>query len=223
MKAAGIGTGDEVILPAYGGREVAEAVRAVGARPVLADIDPRSYCLDPAAVAAAVTPRTAAVAPVHLFGHPADMTRLRELARHHGLAVLEFGERPQVTSVDSVRRRRHAEYLGARLTGVVVPSLGHDVAHACTQYVVRVPGNGRPDRDAFRQALRSRGVECRVPVQAPVHRIPGFQADVRLPEAERAADESLALPVDESLTRRDLHRVVAACNSLGGLLHEQAC
>ncbi len=60
-----------------------------GAEPVFADIEPGHFCLDPDAVAAAVGPRTAAVMPVHLYGHPADMDRLGELARRHGLLVAE--------------------------------------------------------------------------------------------------------------------------------------
>lgn len=62
------------------------------------------------------------------------------------------------------------------------------------------------------------GVECRVPVKTPVHRMPGFRRDVHLPETERAADETLALPVDGTLTKREMQRIVSACNALGGLL-----
>ena len=83
---------------------------------------------------------------------------------------------------------------------------------------MRVPGNGRPDRDAFARALRRRGVTCRVPVQTPVHRMPRFRRDIRLPETERAADETLAVPVDAGLGHRDVRRIIAACNALGGLL-----
>ncbi|GAA3496855.1 hypothetical protein GCM10019016_039560 [Streptomyces prasinosporus] len=72
---------------------------------------------------------------------------------------------------------------------------------------MRVPGNGRPDRDAFARAVRAKGVDCRVPVKTPVHRLPEFRRCVSLPETERAADETLALPVDASLTRRDMQRI----------------
>lgn len=223
LMAAGVSAGDEVVLPAFGGGEVALAARALGARPVFADIDPRSFCLAPAAVEAAVTERTAAIAPVHLFGHPADMVCLRELAQRRGLQLVDFGAAPPVVAVDAVRRRQHAAYLDGRLRGVVIPTVALGLRHAYTEYVVRVPGNGRPDRDAFKQALRARGVSCHVPVKIPAHRTPEFRADVRLPESERASEETLALPVDASMTKRDLHRVVAACNALGGLLMEPAC
>jgi dTDP-4-amino-4,6-dideoxygalactose transaminase len=57
-----------------------------------------------------------------------------------------------------------------------------------------------------------------VPVKTPVHRMPGFRRDVHLPETERATDETLSLPVDGALTKRDMQRIVSACNALGGLL-----
>ncbi|MBW5425847.1 DegT/DnrJ/EryC1/StrS aminotransferase [Streptomyces sp. BG9H] len=215
LRAAGVGTGDEVVVPAYGNAEVAEAVVLAGALPVFADIEPATYCLDPDAVAAAVTPRTAAVIVVHRFGNEADVQRLRELGQRQGFLVLEQGE-SEAPYEGLERRRAHAAYLSGRLSGVVTPDLRERDSYQ--QYVVRVPGNGRPDRDAFARAVRAKGVNCWVPVKTPVHRLPQFRRDVRLPETERAADETLALPVDASMTRRDLQRVVSACNALGGLL-----
>ncbi|MBV2357916.1 DegT/DnrJ/EryC1/StrS family aminotransferase [Streptomyces sp. J2-1] len=215
LRAAGVGIGDEVIVPAFGNVEVAEAVTLVGALPVFADIDPSTYCLDPAAVEAAVTSRTAAVVVVHRFGRRADVARLHVIGRRHELLVLEQGE-SEAPYDEMARRRERAAYLDARLKGVRVPDGGD--AHSYQQYVVRVPGNGRPDRDAFARALRARGVECRVPVKTPVHRLPEFRRCVALPETERAADETLALPVDAALTKRELQRIVSACNALGGLL-----
>ncbi|WAM00411.1 DegT/DnrJ/EryC1/StrS family aminotransferase [Streptomyces sp. Je 1-369] len=215
LRAAGVGTGDEVVVPAYGNTEVTEAVTLTGAVPVFADIEPTTYCLDPDAVAAAVTPRTAAVVVVHRFGNQADVRRLRDVGQRHGLLVLEQGE-SEASRDGLTLRRQHAAYLNGRLNGVVTPDGGE--GHSYEQYVVRVPGNGRPDRDAFARAVRAKGVECHVPVKTPVHRMPRFWRDVRLPETERAADETLALPVGASMTRRELQRVVSACNALGGLL-----
>ncbi|MEU3664028.1 DegT/DnrJ/EryC1/StrS family aminotransferase [Streptomyces sp. NPDC032940] len=215
LRAAGVGVGDEVVVPAFGNAEVAETVSLVGALPVFADIDPATYCLDAAAVEAAVTSRTAAVVAVHRFGRPADMARLHEVGQRHGLLVLEHGETAGPYD-DIARRRERAAYLDGKLKGVRTPDGGD--GHTYQQYVVRVPGNGRPDRDAFARAIRGRGVDCRVPVRTPVHRMPGFRRCVSLPETERAADETLALPVDASLTKRDMQRIVSACNALGGLL-----
>ena len=89
LLAAGIGPGDEVIVPSFTFAATANAVAITGATPVFADIDPATFCLSPAAVEAAIGPRTAAVLPVHLYGHPADMTALAALAERHGLALFE--------------------------------------------------------------------------------------------------------------------------------------
>lgn len=89
LVAAGIGAGDEVIVPSFTFAATANAVALTGATPVFADIEPDHYCLDPESVRAAITPRTAAVMPVHLYGHPAAMDRIGALAEQHGLAVFE--------------------------------------------------------------------------------------------------------------------------------------
>lgn len=215
LESAGIGVGDEVVVPAFGNAEVTEAVVRTGAVPVFADIDPHSYCIDPAAVADVLTSRTAAVVAVHRFGRQADMAWLRELGRRHGLLVHGV-EEPGASQAGAERRRAYATYLDGRLTGVTTPEPG--TAHTYEQYVVRVPGNGRPDRDAFARTLRAKGVPCRAPVQAPVYRTPAYRRDILLPETERATDETLALPMDATLSRRELQRMVGACNALGGLL-----
>ncbi|MFS8202298.1 DegT/DnrJ/EryC1/StrS family aminotransferase [Streptomyces sp. CWNU-52B] len=215
LRAAGVGIGDEVIVPAFGNVEVAEAVITAGALPVFVDIDPATYCLDPSEVEAATGPRTVALVAVHRFGRLADMPRLWDIGRRRGLLVLEQGE-SEAPYAEIEERRAHATLLDGRLRGVRTPERG--AGHTYQQYVVRVPGNGRPDRDAFVRAVRARGVECRVPVKTPVHRMPAFRRDVCLPETERAADETLALPVEASLTKREMQRIVSACNALGGLL-----
>ncbi|MBW8736012.1 MAG: DegT/DnrJ/EryC1/StrS family aminotransferase [Streptomyces turgidiscabies] len=89
LMALGIGPGDEVVVPSFSFAATANAVRLVGADPVFTDITPGTYCLDPLAASAVIGPRTAALMPVHLYGHPAPMDQLMELAARHGLAVLE--------------------------------------------------------------------------------------------------------------------------------------
>jgi dTDP-4-amino-4,6-dideoxygalactose transaminase len=89
LLAAGIGAGDEVIVPSFTFAATANSVALTGATPVFADIEPGSFCLDPASVEAAVTERTKAIMPVHLYGHPADMTGLAAVAERHGLAIFE--------------------------------------------------------------------------------------------------------------------------------------
>lgn len=89
LRAAGIGPGDEVIVPAYTWIATWLAVSSVGATPVGVDVLEHTYNLDPDAVAAAIGPRTAAIVPVHLRGEPADMEAVGEIARPHGLLVVE--------------------------------------------------------------------------------------------------------------------------------------
>ncbi|HXH05673.1 MAG TPA: DegT/DnrJ/EryC1/StrS family aminotransferase, partial [Vicinamibacterales bacterium] len=89
LRALGIGPGDEVITTPLSAAYTALAILMAGARPVFADIDPERLTLDPAAAAAAVTPRTAALLPVHLYGQPADMPALAAVAQRHGLALVE--------------------------------------------------------------------------------------------------------------------------------------
>jgi len=89
LLAAGIGPGDEVITVPFTFVASVAAIEYAGARPVLVDIDPQYYTMDPAAVEAAITPRTKAIMPVHLFGQSADMDPILAIARRHGLVVIE--------------------------------------------------------------------------------------------------------------------------------------
>lgn len=89
LLALGIGPGDEVVTSAYGFVATAEAVARVGATPRFVDIDPSGFNLDPGRVADATSPRTRAILPAHLFGHPADLEPLNELGGRSGIAVIE--------------------------------------------------------------------------------------------------------------------------------------
>lgn len=89
LLAAGIGPGQEVIVPSFTFAATANSVALTGATPVFADIDPVSYCLDPDSVREAITERTTAILPVHLYGHPADMAGLASVAAERGLRLLE--------------------------------------------------------------------------------------------------------------------------------------
>lgn len=89
LLACGIGAGDEVITTAHTSVATVSAIEQTGATPVLADIEPRSRCLDPDAVAASLTARTRAVIAVHMFGHCADMDALGSLCAMHGVRLIE--------------------------------------------------------------------------------------------------------------------------------------
>ncbi|MBI5295456.1 MAG: DegT/DnrJ/EryC1/StrS family aminotransferase [Chloroflexi bacterium] len=89
LRAAGIGWGDEVIVPAYTFQATASAPMSAGAIPIIVDVDPNTYCLDPKAVEKAITPKTRAILPVHLAANMADMDAIMELAEQHNLIVIE--------------------------------------------------------------------------------------------------------------------------------------
>ncbi len=100
LRALEIGPGDEVITTPLSAAYTALAIMMVGARPVFADIDPERLTIDPEAVAAAVTPKTAAIMPVHLYGQAADMTPLLEIAARHHLAVVEDACQAHLTTYE---------------------------------------------------------------------------------------------------------------------------
>lgn len=100
LLALGIGHGDEVIVPSFTFAATANVVVLAGAVPVFADIRPDTFCIDPDHVASLVTARTAAIMPVHLYGHPAAMHELRAVAAAHGLAIVEDAAQAHAASLD---------------------------------------------------------------------------------------------------------------------------
>lgn len=109
LRAYNIGAGDEVITSSFTFFSTAEVITLVGATPVFIDIDPQNFNFDPQQLAAAITPKTKAIMPVHLFGYPADMTTVMAVARQHNLLVIEDC----------------AQATGAMWDGQKVGSIGH--------------------------------------------------------------------------------------------------
>jgi dTDP-4-amino-4,6-dideoxygalactose transaminase len=109
LLAAGIGPGDEVITVPFTFVATVAAVEYCGARPVFVDVDPQTLTMDPSRIESAITERTKAILPVHLYGHPADMDPILEVARRHNLVVIE-----------DAAQAHGAEYKGRR-----IGSIGH--------------------------------------------------------------------------------------------------
>lgn len=107
LAALGLKAGDEVIVPDLTFVATANAVAYTGATPILADIDPDTLCIDPASVKSLISARTKAIIPVHLYGHPADMDALNEIADAHGIDIVE-----------DAAEAHGAEYKGRRVGGI---------------------------------------------------------------------------------------------------------
>jgi perosamine synthetase len=109
LYALGVGEGDEVIMPSFTIISCAVAALRLGAKPVLVDIDPETWCMDVTQVAAKLTPRTKVVMPVHIYGHPVDMDPLLELRARHGFKILE--DAAEVQGAEYLSRRGGEHWL----------------------------------------------------------------------------------------------------------------
>lgn len=141
---AGIGPGDEVICPSYSFVATANCILHTGAKPVLVDIDPLTFNLDPGAVEEAITPRTRAILPVHQLGLPAEMGAIDRIAGTHDLAVVEDA----------------ACALGSRYRGRMIGSLGNVACFSFHPRKVVTTGEGGmiavPNRRLAERAMRLR-------------------------------------------------------------------
>jgi len=100
LHTLGIGPGDEVLVPDLTFVATVHAVLQVGATPVFVDVQPDTWCIDPVAAERAITPRTRAIIPVHLYGHPADMKAIADLAQKYGLLIIEDAAEAHGADVD---------------------------------------------------------------------------------------------------------------------------
>tara|TARA_R100000365_G_scaffold1617_1_gene5471 strand:+ start:9922 stop:11019 length:1098 start_codon:yes stop_codon:yes gene_type:complete len=110
LLAAGVGAGDEVIVPSFTFAATANSVALAGATPVFVDIEPDTFTIDPEAVAAAITPRTKGIMPVHLYGHPARMHELLKISGDNGIALFEDAAQAHGAGLDGRRVGTFGEF-----------------------------------------------------------------------------------------------------------------
>jgi dTDP-3-amino-3,4,6-trideoxy-alpha-D-glucose transaminase len=187
LRCLGVGPGDEVVVPAMSFFATAEAVVNAGARPVFADVDPDSHCLTAASAEPAIGSRTRAILPVHLFGNPAPMGELRELASSRGLRLIEDA----------------AQAAGARIDGARAGGLGD--AAAFSFYPGKNLGAfgdaGAIVCDSDEVASRARRLRNHATTEEPwVHAESGFNS--RLDEIQAAGLRVLLPRLDEWTARR---------------------
>lgn len=142
LKALGVKEGDEVLVPEITWVATASVVTYVGAKPVFVDVENDTWCMDPKSVKSSITSRTKAIMPVHLYGHPADMDEITEIANHHNLYVLEDA----------------APSLGAEYKGKKTGSLGNASAFSFQGAKIATTGEGgiflTDDSDLFKRVVK---------------------------------------------------------------------
>ena len=187
LVALSLKAGDEVIVPDLTFVATANAVAYTGATPVLADIDSETLCLDPASVKALITPRTKAIIPVHLYGHPADMDPLTEIADAHGIAIIE-----------DAAEAHGAEYKGRRVGG-----LGKCGVFSFYGNKVITTGEGgmltTNDAEFYQRAKRLRD-HAMSPKQRYFHEERGF--NYRITNLQAALGVAQLQRIDDFLNRR---------------------
>ncbi|MEH6717882.1 MAG: DegT/DnrJ/EryC1/StrS family aminotransferase [Aurantimonas endophytica] len=242
LRALGVGPGDEVIVPSNTYIATWLAVSAVGARPVPVEPDPATYNIDPTRIEAAITPRTKALLPVHLYGQPADLDPILALARHHGIAVVEDAAQAHGARYKGRRVGAHGDIvcwsfypgknLGALGDGGAITTNRADLAE--TIRMLRNYGS----REKYVNAVQ--GVNSRLdPLQAAVLRVKLGHLDewtdrrrtiaavyaeglaesgLRLPHVPEWADPAWHLYVVRSPERDALQKRLAAAG-VGTLIH----
>lgn len=216
LLALGIGPGDEVIVPSFTFAATANAVRLCGAEPVFADIEPDTFCISPDAAAAAVGDRTAAIMPVHLFGHPADMAALSDVAARHGLALLEDAAQAHLAAIGG----RPVGSLGAGAAFSFYPTKNmttgeggmvvlDDAAAARTARLLRSQGMERPyENEIVGFNLRMTDVAAAIG-RVQLRRVEGFTETRRSHAATLTAglaDADVSLPVERAGCRHVFHQ-----------------
>src|SRR5438093_1528538 len=190
LLAHGIGPGQEVVIPPLTFFATASTVLLCGAKPVFVDIDRSSYNMDPAKVASAITRKTAAILPVHLYGQTAEMDPILAGARDRRIAGIE---------------------------GLVPPAEGNWMVHSYYQYIVRREEPFPRSREEIIQDLTEDGIGCRPSYPMPLYKqkaLRDLKIRGRCPVAEDVIPGLFELPVHPGVGPAEIERIVAAVEEL---------
>ena len=206
LRAAGVGADCEVITSAFSFIGTAEAIVYTGARPVFADIDPASFTLAPASVEEALSDKTCAILPVHLYGHPSDMAALSAIAERHKLALIEDC----------------AQAFGARQNGVCVGAMSHAGCHSFfpTKNLGAYGDGGMVTTDDAGLAERVRRLRNHGSLGGARHEVIGYNS--RLDEVQ-AAILRVKLGYVESFNQQRRRLAAVYSEALGDRLQTPAC
>ncbi|HZQ06969.1 MAG TPA: DegT/DnrJ/EryC1/StrS family aminotransferase [Anaerolineae bacterium] len=228
----GIGAGDQVITTPHTFVATSEPITLTGARPVFVDIDPRTYNLDPNQVEAAITPRTKAIIPVHLYGQPAEMDAILEIAKRHNIPVIE-----------DAAQAHGAEYRGRRIGSLATmacfsfypgKNLGAygDAGALVTnddtlaQKIRMLRDHGRTtkyEHEITGYGYRLDGIQGAI-LNAKLHHLPAWNAQRRAnadyyTELLSNVDDSLVMPYEPSHVRAVYHLYVIRTRQRDALLN----
>ncbi|MBP5416493.1 MAG: DegT/DnrJ/EryC1/StrS family aminotransferase [Clostridiales bacterium] len=166
LRALGVGKGDEVITPAWTFFATAESIAITGATPVFADVDPKTYCIDPAKVEEAITEKTKAVLPVHFYGQSCDMDQLRAICKKHGLYLVSDcaqaagtkykGERKNILGDVSCFSFFPTKNLGGDGDGGMILTDDENIARACRS--LKVHGSGKDGLWTLKREYEMKGL-----------------------------------------------------------------
>lgn len=164
LKALNIGQGDEVITVPFTFFATAEGIASVGAKPVFVDVDERTYCMNPDLIEDAITERTKAIFPVHIYGHSADMDKINKIAKKHNLYVItdcaqstgtEYkGQRANTIGDVSCFSFFPTKILGCDGDGGMIVTNNEDIARACRAY--KVHGSGADGLYTLKKEYKSK-------------------------------------------------------------------
>lgn len=229
LLAEGIGAGDEVITTPFTFIATAEAICYVGATPIFVDIDPKTFNIDPDAIEVAITPKTKAIMPVHLFGQPADLSRIQALCEKHGLKLIEdcaqsFGARVNGRQTGSFGSSAGFSFfpsknLGAFGDGGLVVTQSDELAEKLKMY----HNHGSKVRyyhDVIGYNSRLDDMQA-VILRVKLKRIEQYNAGRRRAAhlySELMADLPLSTPFEDGLGEHVYHQYTLLCDRRGDVL-----